>query len=96
MFISVTDASDPWKRRDSLLRLSARQVEVAALVAEGRSSSEAGRALNLSPRTIDRHVNLAMESVTAHSRAHLVALCYWGELLRIDSWPPRPAHVFGE
>ena len=95
MLISVANGSDLGERRDSLLRLSSRQIEVAALVAYGLSSSEAARSLNLSPRTVDRHMNIAMEAVAAHSRAHLVALCYWGGLLRVDSWPPRAAHLPG-
>lgn len=70
------------------LPLTRRQAQVIALVAAGLSSGEIGRCLGISSRTVDRHIDLAMTLLDANSRAHLVALCYWGGTLAHDSWPP--------
>lgn len=49
--------------------LSSRQRQCLALVAEGRTSKEIGRALNLSPSTVDNHLRAALERLGLNSRA---------------------------
>lgn len=56
--------------------LTARQREVLGLVARGHSSKEIGRALGVSPKTIDRHVEvinqrLGMDSRSASARLYI-------------------------
>jgi predicted ATPase/DNA-binding CsgD family transcriptional regulator len=53
--------------------LTARQVEVAALVAEGRTNRQIARALGISERTADAHVAQIMERLGVHSRAAIAA-----------------------
>jgi DNA-binding CsgD family transcriptional regulator len=58
---------------------------VLALVAEGLSSKEIGRALNLSTRTVDNHLRHLSGRLDARSRAHAVAIALRHRLL--EEWP---------
>jgi DNA-binding NarL/FixJ family response regulator len=49
--------------------LSAREVEVLALVAKGLTDREVGAALGISPRTVGRHVGNILEKLGARNRA---------------------------
>jgi non-specific serine/threonine protein kinase len=53
--------------------LTARQLEVAALVAEGRTNRQIARALGIAERTADAHVAQIMERLGVHSRAAIAA-----------------------
>jgi DNA-binding CsgD family transcriptional regulator len=50
-------------------RLTDRQKDCLALVAQGYTSKEIGRQLSLSPSTVDNHVLAAMQVLDAPSRA---------------------------
>src|SRR5262249_13269702 len=52
--------------------LTARQIEVLRLVADGNTDKQVARALGLSPRTVEMHVAGALEALQAHSRAEAV------------------------
>jgi PAS domain S-box-containing protein len=54
-------------------RLTAREREVVAAIAEGQTTAEIARALYLSPATIETHVRKAMLRLGARNRAHLIA-----------------------
>ncbi len=54
--------------------LSAREIEVLQLVAEGYSNGEAGRELGLSAFTIKAHLARIGRRLGSGDRAHLVAL----------------------
>ncbi len=49
-------------------RLTERQKDCLRLVAQGYTSKEIGRALDLSPSTIDNHILTAVQAVNASSR----------------------------
>lgn len=51
---------------------SARELEVLALVAKGRSNKEIAAALGVSDETVKTHVSNAMQKLTAQDRAHAV------------------------
>lgn len=53
-------------------RLSLREIEVLELIAEGKSSKQAGQALGLSPRTIDVYRAKLMAKLNARNVAELV------------------------
>ena len=55
--------------------LSAREIEVARLVAEGFSSKELAARLGLSVRTVEKHRANIMEKVGVHEVASLVRWC---------------------
>jgi DNA-binding CsgD family transcriptional regulator len=59
--------------RDSMQQrlLTAREVEVAALVAEGKTNREIANALVLSERTVERHVANIMLKLDVHTRAQI-------------------------
>ncbi len=56
--------------------LSARQTEIATLVAAGKSSREIAEALFLSPRTVDTHVAAIFQKLGINSRVELTAALF--------------------
>jgi DNA-binding NarL/FixJ family response regulator len=69
---AAADAPASQVRRTSTL--SASELRVLALVADGRSTEEAAGALSLSPHTVRTHVRNVMRKLEASSRAHAVAI----------------------
>jgi DNA-binding NarL/FixJ family response regulator len=72
----------------SLERLTAREREVMAMAAEGRSNTEIAEELHVSPLTARTHIHRAMTKLGARDRAQLVVIAYQTGLVR----PPPPAH----
>jgi DNA-binding NarL/FixJ family response regulator len=62
--------------------LTAREVEVVALVAQGLTNEEIAGELHLSPATARTHVSRAMVKVHARDRAQLVVFAYQSGLVR--------------
>jgi DNA-binding CsgD family transcriptional regulator len=54
--------------------LTRRELEVAALIADGASNKEAGRRLGISPRTVELHRAHVMEKLGARNAADLVRI----------------------
>ncbi|MCZ2146313.1 MAG: response regulator transcription factor [Bryobacterales bacterium] len=54
------------------IHLTARQIEVLQLLAEGRSAKEIGGILNVSSRTVEFHKYKMMDELGVHSSAELV------------------------
>jgi DNA-binding CsgD family transcriptional regulator len=52
----------------TIQRLTERQKDCLRLVAQGYTSKEIGRALDLAPSTVDNHILTAVQSMSAHSR----------------------------
>lgn len=52
--------------------LTARQLEVLSLVAEGLTNQKVAERLGLSPRTVDRHLENMLRRLKMHSRVELV------------------------
>jgi DNA-binding CsgD family transcriptional regulator len=57
-----------------LIDLSVREREVAALVAAGHSNREIGEALDIAPKTVERHVTNALTKLAVRNRTELAAL----------------------
>jgi len=74
----------PPERLDAL---TAREREVMALAAEGRSNTEIAEILFVSPLTIRTHVQRAMTKLDARDRAQLVVIAYQSGLVRAT--PPQ-------
>ncbi|MDX3364427.1 helix-turn-helix transcriptional regulator, partial [Streptomyces sp. ME02-6987-2C] len=70
---------------EDLAALTAREREVTALVADGKSDKEIAAELFLSPLTVRTHVQRAKTKLGARDRAQLVAHAYRSGLAR----PPR-------
>lgn len=64
--------------------LSARQLEVLALVARGRSTDFIAVELFLSPNTVRSHVRNILRSLGARNRPHAVAIAIAAGLIPID------------
>jgi DNA-binding NarL/FixJ family response regulator len=59
-----------------LAALTARELDVLRLVAEGRTNQEIAAALGISAVTVKTHLNRTMTKVGRHDRAQLVVLAY--------------------
>jgi DNA-binding NarL/FixJ family response regulator len=70
----------PGRRRRDAGPLSAREQEIALLVARGKTNAEVGAALYLSPRTIERHVGSILAKLGFRSRVELAAEVAAGRL----------------
>ena len=77
----ATRAKDPGPTSE-LDRLTEREREVVALVAEGLSNEEIAARLIVSPATAKTHVSRAMVKLGARDRAQLVVLAYESGLVR--------------
>jgi DNA-binding NarL/FixJ family response regulator len=55
--------------RENPAGLSAREVDVLALIAQGRSNQEIADELFLSVRTVERHISTIYEKLGAHGKA---------------------------
>ena len=77
----ATRAKEPASTSD-LDRLTDREREVVALVAEGLSNDEIAERLIVSPATAKTHVSRAMVKLAARDRAQLVVLAYETGLVR--------------
>jgi DNA-binding NarL/FixJ family response regulator len=68
---------DPQRASPELLEeLTARELEVMALVAAGLSNDEIAQRLVVTPATAKTHVSRVMTKLRAHHRAQLVTLAY--------------------
>jgi HD-GYP domain-containing protein (c-di-GMP phosphodiesterase class II) len=59
----------PRKRRERKHGLSDREIEVLRLVARGRSNKEIARALSISPKTVDNHLQKIFPTIGVTTRA---------------------------
>jgi DNA-binding CsgD family transcriptional regulator len=55
-------------------QLTAREIQVLRLVAEGLTSKQIGHQLFVSPRTVDHHLSMIFNKLAVDSRAHAVAI----------------------
>jgi DNA-binding NarL/FixJ family response regulator len=76
---------------DLLEELTARELEVMALVAGGLSNDEIAEQLVVTPATAKTHVSRVMTKLRAHHRAQVVTLAYESGLVH----PRRPAGAAG-
>jgi non-specific serine/threonine protein kinase len=65
--------------------LTRRELEVAALVAQGLTNRAVAGRLHLSVRTVDTHVDHALAKLGFNNRAQLVAWAYESGLLAKDT-----------
>ncbi|MHC2999991.1 response regulator transcription factor [Microbacterium sp. HJ5] len=56
--------------------LTAREIEILALVGQGLSNTDIADALVISPATTKTHINRTMSKLDAHDRAQLVIIAY--------------------
>ena len=73
---AMTDAANRGAPAADLARLTEREREVLALVAQGLSNDEIAARLYLSPLTTKTHVSHIMTKLCARDRAQLVVLAY--------------------
>jgi DNA-binding CsgD family transcriptional regulator len=62
--------------------LTARELEVLALIADGYSTKEIARELWITEETVRTHVRRLLDRLNARTRAHAVAIAYENRL-----WP---------
>jgi DNA-binding CsgD family transcriptional regulator len=59
--------------REPMPKLSPRERDVLALVAQGKTNGEVGAALGLSPRTVGKHLEHVFEKFGVHTRTAAAA-----------------------
>lgn len=52
--------------------LTRREIEILEYVTEGLSAKEVARCINISPRTVDRHIENVRLKLHAKNRTHMV------------------------
>jgi DNA-binding CsgD family transcriptional regulator len=70
----------PGRRRAGAGVLTAREQEIAYLVAAGKTNAEIARSLWISPRTVERHVGSLLGKLGHRSRVELATAVAAGEL----------------
>jgi DNA-binding CsgD family transcriptional regulator len=65
--------------------LTAKELEVLQLLAQGCTSAQLARRLHRSPRTVDHHVCSLLEKLGVHSRAEAVAMAFARGIVRTES-----------
>jgi DNA-binding NarL/FixJ family response regulator len=70
--------------------LTAREIEVLSLVADGLSRDAIAKQLYISPKTVGTHVERVFKKLGVHTRAHAVAYAYQHGLLPTVSRDRRP------
>jgi DNA-binding CsgD family transcriptional regulator len=68
--------ADAVRRRQRAAGLTARELEVLAVVREGRTNGEAAAQLFVSESTVRKHLEHASAKLGAHTRAEAVALAW--------------------
>ncbi|MDX3228996.1 response regulator transcription factor [Streptomyces sp. ME19-01-6] len=81
-FLAAPDLEAPLAPSELLASLTAREREVMALAAEGKSNAEIADVLVVSPLTVRTHVHRAMTKLGARDRAQLVVIAYQSGLVR--------------
>lgn len=74
----------PGRRRRQAGLLSAREQEVAQLVAAGHTNREIAAELYLSPRTVERHIANILAKLGYRSRVQVAANAAAGRLVGVD------------
>ncbi len=83
-FVSETNRTDPFSR------LSEREREVLARIAEGRSNKEIASDLGIGVRTIETHRERIMHKLNIHSVAGLTKFAITNGLAALDPGPESP------
>jgi DNA-binding NarL/FixJ family response regulator len=73
--------------------LTARELEVLQLLAEGASTSQASEQLGISTATLRAHVQAILRKLGAHSRLEAVAEAARLGVITLDAWTPEKAGV---
>jgi FixJ family two-component response regulator len=83
----------PREARERYALLSPREREVLGFIVAGLTNKEIGRALNLSPRTVETHRAHLFAKLGAPSLAHLILQYanWWTTTLRSSTPPPAGA-----
>jgi DNA-binding NarL/FixJ family response regulator len=73
--------------------LTAREVEVLSLIADGLGHHGIAKRLFISPRTVGTHIERIFKKLDVHSQAHAVAFAYKQGVLPAALAKPRAPHV---
>jgi len=68
--------------RENPFGLTARQMDILAVVAEGLTNSEIAARLHLSPKTVDHHVSALLAKLDVHSREEAAQVARQHDLIK--------------
>jgi two-component system NarL family response regulator len=74
---SVAEVRDP-KKLAGALRMTRREKEVIALIADGLTNKEIGKRMHISDFTVKSHVHNILEKLTLHSRVQIATFSQGG------------------
>ncbi|MGF7238292.1 MAG: response regulator [Frankia sp.] len=83
-FVSIARGSDERPRVPAATRITARELEVLRLVAEGRANRDIARRLFISENTVKNHVRNILDKLQLHSRMEAVMYAVRQGLFEID------------
>jgi DNA-binding CsgD family transcriptional regulator len=66
--------------------LTAKELQVLQLLAQGCSSAQLARRLHRSRRTVDHHVGSLLEKLGVHSRTEAVAIAFARGIVRTEDY----------
>lgn len=75
------------------VRMTKREHEVIALIAEGQSNKEIARQLHIALHTVKSHVHNILDKLALHTRLELASFAHKGGLDRTTPEPARPARA---
>jgi DNA-binding CsgD family transcriptional regulator len=95
VLVEPAGPAELWPMIADAYQLSPRERQITLLCLRGRSTTEMGRELHLSPYTVQDHLKLIFDKVGVHTRRALVAKvfldCYWHPILASEA----PGHRGG-
>lgn len=68
--------------------LSFREIQIVELASEGMTAKEIGAALNISSRTVQKHIDHISTKVHARNKTHLVAIAMSEGWIKRVAWSP--------
>lgn len=75
--------------------LTARQVKVLAMLADGKTAADIARSMFVSERTVKHDIDKACNSLDAKNRTHAVALAFKSGILNIGDGGPLATFPLG-
>jgi len=67
--------------RQTALKLTAREIEIVRLIANGYSAKEAATSLDIAPSTVEHHVENVRMKTRSRNRVHMIAQVVQAKLI---------------
>lgn len=75
LYLSTEELTPRLQKNSSSLQLSSRQIDCIKLLMQGLSVKKIAKNLNLSPRTVESHLNIAKDKLNCPNKISLISTC---------------------